>query len=88
MHMFNDYSDPVMEAIARAIDILDTDYSKTNINNVVKEYSYLSLEEKTKLKCLLFKYKELFEGTLGIWNTEPVKLELKHNTAPFYTHLY
>ena len=48
----------------------------------------MSLEEKTKLKCLLFKYEELFDGTLGTWNTEPVKLDLKPGAAPFYTHLY
>ena len=48
----------------------------------------MSLEEKTKLKCLLFKYEELFDSTLSTWNTEPVKLELKPNAAPFYTHPY
>ena len=65
MHMSDNYSDPVIEATARATEILDADYSKTDINNIVEEYSYLSVEEKTKLKCLLFKYEELFDGTLG-----------------------
>ena len=48
----------------------------------------MSPEEKTKLKCLLFKYEELFDGTLGTWNTEPVKLDLKPGAAPFCTHPY
>ena len=83
MHMFNNYSDSVIEATVRATEILDADYSKADINDVVEEYSHLSLEEKTKLKYLLFKYKELFNSTLGTWNTKPVKLELKPNTTPF-----
>ena len=45
MHMFDNYSDLVMEVTARATEILDTDYSKTDINNIVKEYSYMSLEK-------------------------------------------
>ena len=88
MHMFDDYSDPVLEATSRATEILDADYSKTDIDNVVEEYDHLSPEEKGKLKCLLYKYEDLFDGTLGTWNTEPVKLDLKPNAAPFYTHPY
>ena len=65
MHIFHDYSALILEATSWAIEILDTNYFKTNINNVIEEYSYLSLEEKTKLKYLLFKYEELFDGTLG-----------------------
>ena len=45
MHMFDNYLHLVIESIAQAIEILDTDYSKTDINNVVEQYSYLSLEE-------------------------------------------
>ena len=48
MHVFDDYSNPVLEVTLRAIEILDANYSKTNINNIVKEYSYLSLKDKTE----------------------------------------
>ena len=88
MCMFDDYSDPVLEVTSRATEILDANYSKTNIDNVVKEYGHLSLEEKNKLKCLLYKYEDLLDGILGTWNTEPVKLDLKPDATPFYTHPY
>ena len=88
MHIFDNYSDLVLEAMSQVTEILDTNYSKTDIDNVVEEYGHLSLEEKNKLKCLLYKYEDLFDGTLGTWNTEPVKLDLKPDAAPFYTHPY
>ena len=46
MHMFNDYLDLVLEVTSWVVEILDTDYSMTNFNNIVKEHSHLLLEEK------------------------------------------
>ena len=65
MHMFDDYSDPVLEAMSWATEILDANYSKTNIDNDVEKYDYLSPEETSRLKCLLYKYEDLFDGTLS-----------------------
>ena len=37
---------------------------------------------------LLQKYKELFDGTLGQWNTEPVHIELCEDTKPVSSRYY
>ena len=55
MHMFNDYSAQVLEETSQATEILDADYSKTDIANAVEEYGHLSSEKKNKLKYLLWK---------------------------------
>ena len=34
------------------------------------------------------KYKSLFDGTLGTWNTSPVDLELKEGAKPYYGKPY
>ena len=74
--------------MSRATEILDADYQKANISDIVDEYQHLTNEEKSKLKSILFKYESLFDGTLGTWKTDPVKLELKDNAKPFYSHPY
>ena len=40
----------------------------------------LSLQDQNKLLESLTEYEELFDGTLGDWNTEPVSFELKEGT--------
>jgi hypothetical protein len=34
--------------------------------------------------ALLTKFEDLFDGTLGKWNEEPVKLELKEGATPYH----
>jgi hypothetical protein len=57
--------------------ILDAKYSATDLEKVSSSQSHLELEKQQKLLSLLTKFKDLFDGTLGKWNKEPVKLELK-----------
>ena len=37
---------------------------------------------------LLTEFEELFDGTLGDWNTEPMSLELKEGTKPYHGKAY
>ena len=87
-HMTTEESDPIQEAMSRATEILDTDYKKANIDNIVEEYTHLNSKEKSKLKSLLFKHESLFDGTLGTWKTDLVNLELKPGATPYYGHPY
>ena len=48
------------------IEILDNDYKKVNVSDIIDSFSHLSLEEQSKLKSLLYKYEILFDGILGI----------------------
>ena len=82
-HMNIDSPEVILEATAQATEILDTDYKKADISEIVTEYLHLNSEEKQLLKSLLYKYESLFDGTLGTWKTEPVSLELKDNGKSF-----
>ncbi len=64
---------------------MDSIYEKADLPKVVsKNCSHLSLHQRQKLLQLLQSYKELFDGTLGNWQTKPVKFELKQDAKPFH----
>ena len=86
MHVAQD--DVIQEATSRATEILDADYSKSNIDDIVNKYMHLTPIQRSKLKALLYKHESLFDGTLGTWKTKPVKLELKPGSTPHYQHPY
>ena len=58
--------------------ILDVKYEKADLNNFMeKKCQHLTATERYRLLKLLKKSEDLFNGTLGTWNTTPVYLELK-----------
>jgi hypothetical protein len=75
----------VEDQMARIKKILDAKYSATDLEKVCSSQSHLELEKQQKLLALLTKFEDLFNGTLGKWNEEPVKLELKEGATPYHT---
>ena len=74
-----------LKATQRVVHILDAKYEKTDLQTVVSANCiHLSLYDQTKLLELLTEYEELFDGTLGDWNTEPISFELKEGTKPYH----
>ena len=67
----------IQEVTVQATEILDTDYKKVNMLDIMNSYTYLLLDKQNKLKSLLYKYKTLFNSTLGTWEIEPVNIKLK-----------
>ena len=66
--------------------ILVAKYKKANLPEVVENNcKHLNNDKREELLQLLYKYEELFDGTLGDWKTEPVKLELKKDAKPFHS---
>jgi hypothetical protein len=59
-------------------------YSATDLEKVCSSQSHLKVEKQQKLLTLLCKFEDLFDGTLGKWNKEPIKLELKANATPYH----
>ena len=53
------------EATNRVVQILDANYKKANLQEVVNTCTHLSPEEKDMLLELLTDYEPLFDGTLG-----------------------
>jgi hypothetical protein len=74
----------VEDLMERIKKILDAKYSATDLEKVCSSQSHLELEKQQKLLALLTKFEDLFDGTLGKWNEEPVKLELKEGSTPYH----
>ncbi len=73
------------EATQRAVRILDASYEKADLQKIVKDHcKHLSPANQQELLELLLNYEELFDGTLGDWNTTPVSFELKEGTKPYH----
>ena len=78
-----------MEMTKREIKILDAKYEKADLPKIVSETcDHLSNTDKKALLMLLQRYEELFDGTLGSWDTEPVHFELKPDAKPFHGRPY
>ncbi len=66
------------EATEQVVHILDAKCEKADLQSVVSaNCTHLSLQDQNKLLELLTEFEELFDGTLGDWNTKPVSFELK-----------
>ena len=74
------------EATKHVVQILDAKYEKADLQSVVStNCTHLSPQDQSKLLELLTEFEELFDGTLGDWNTEPVSFELKEGSKPYMT---
>ena len=74
------HSEPIhtQDATKRTIDTLDAKYEKVNLPEVIKNTCrHVSSMEQSKLLLLLTKYQALFNGTLGDFDTDPVKFNLQ-----------
>ena len=79
----------IEEATQCAIHILDARYEKADLQSVVDTICpHLSLPDQNKLLDLLTKYEDLFDGTLGDWNTEPVSYDIKDGAKPHHSRAY
>ena len=74
-----------LEATQRVVKILDAKYEKADLNAVVADNcKHLSVPDQEKLLKLLTEFEDLFDGTLGDWDTEPVSLKLKEGAKPYH----
>ena len=64
-------------ATQRVVQILDANYKKADLPEVVKTCTHLSQNEQNELLEVLQEFEDLFDGTLGDWNTEPVNFEFR-----------
>ena len=70
------------EATSRLIKILDAKYQKADLKQVVQGARHLTDNERDQLYKLLMKYEDIFDGTLGEWETTPVDFELVEGAKP------
>src|SRR5210317_31283 len=68
--------------------ILDAKYSPADIREEVHKCTELNNSERKELLSLLNKYQNLFDGSLGEWQTQPIKIELKLEAKPYRARPY
>ena len=76
------------EATQRVIKILDSNYEKADLEEVVDNAHQLNDEEKGQLLALLKDFEDIFDGTLGHWDTEPIDIELRPDAKPYNGRYY
>jgi len=80
--------DVMDEAASRVKRILEAKYKKADLTTVCQSQTELTVEEKSQLEAPLHKYKPLFDGQLGRWQGQEVKLELKEGAKPCHSRAY
>jgi len=80
--------DPVTTEAERIQRILDMKYAPADLDQIVQESTHLTEYEKSLLGKLLARYHDLFDGTLGTWNTDPIELELRPEVKPYHAKPY
>ena len=76
------------QATQRVVHILDANYKKADLPEVVKTCTHLSQHEQNELLEVLLEFEDLFDGTLGDWKTEPVSFELKRDAKPYHSRAF
>jgi hypothetical protein len=65
-------------------EILPANYKPIDINQVTDRQTHLSPDECKQLQQVLLDFSDLFRGTCGKNNGDPVSLELVPGSTPFY----
>ena len=74
-----------LEATQRVVKILDAKYEKADLKAVVTQCcGHLNNSDQEKLLKLLTEFEDLFDRTLGDWDTEPASLKLKQGAKPYH----
>ena len=80
--------DPLTTEAERIQGILDIKYAPADLNQIVQDSTHLTDSEKSKLGRLLARYQDLFDGTLGTWNTDPIELKLCPEVKQYHAKAY
>ena len=65
------------------VKILDSTYAKADLKQVDDNATQMNAEEITQLISLIKDFEDLFDGTLGYWDTEFVDIYLNPGSNPF-----
>ena len=72
------------EATKRTVTILDAKYKKADLPAIVSDKcNHLDSSQQAKLLALLEKNDELFDDTLGDFQTNPVRFDLQLGAEPY-----
>ena len=77
-------SPAVTESVSRIKKILDAKYAPADLDQIADSATHLDPLERDMLKELFRKHEKLFDGTLGNWKGQSLKLELKEDATPYH----
>ena len=88
--MLQELTEPqqVREATSRIYKILAATYDKADLDKVTRLCWHLPPKDRTALNILHKKYEPLFDSTLGMWNIDPVSIEIKEGSKPYHRKAY
>jgi hypothetical protein len=69
-------------------EILEAKYVPADLEQVCSNCTHLQIEQQKKLLDLLQKCKDLFDGSLGKWNSTEVNIELMEDATPYHAKAY
>jgi len=81
-------SDPVEDTAHRVKRILDAKCDKADIEKISEEQAELDKQQREQQAVILCKYKALFDGQLGRWHGQEVKLELQEGAKTYHACAY
>ena len=81
-------SEHVLNSTRLTRRILDGNYQRVNLSKIVSNSKHLNDNKQSMLCDVLNRYELLFNGTIGIWNTKPVYIELQPGEKPYHAKPY
>jgi len=81
-------SDPAEGAVHRVKSILDAKCEKADIEKICLEQAEPDQKQRDQLAASLRKHEALFDGQLGCWHGQEVKLELKEGAKPCHARAH
>lgn len=80
--------DVVRDTKDRLANVMANDYHKADLAEVAKSQTQLTKEEQALLEQLLSRHSALFDGTLGAWTHDDVKLKVKEGAKPYHARSF
>jgi len=81
-------SNPAEDAVHIGKCILDAKCDEADIEKICEEQAELDKQQREQLAVLLRKCKARFDGQLGRWHGQEVKLELQDEAKPYHARAY
>ena len=82
-------SEAAQALVSRMTRIVESKHEQADLTKVVSACSNLDQSQKDLLLTTLQKFTPLFDGKLGAWNMEPIKLKLKStDVKPYHARPY
>ena len=79
---------PLDEAVERLKSILDAKHAPADLEQIARDMTHMSDDEKQMFLATLRKYETLFGGTLGHWKDQDLTIELKEGSKPYHARSF